>query len=136
MRNLLKIIESEMNKFKKSKLVEFNFDIFISRHAQLRQKGIGREIMSDYDLTPISDDLILDTINNSLEIVVQNILEGNIENITNFIVTSIDNNLSMAIVASQRQPTLTNWKLTIKTVFRATESLSIRKNKNQLEILI
>ena len=55
---------------------------------------------------------------------------GNILNQTNFIIKSLDKELSMVLISEEVSKTY--WKIIIKTVFRESEGNSLKVGPNQI----
>ena len=121
-------------KFSLTAEITFDFNVLISKHAQSRQIGLGRSVLKYYDLTPIETTDIMSIIDRSKTSIVKYILDGEIENQSNFVITDTNKKISLAITASMRS--LIRWKLTIKTVFRFNDKVILKKHNKELEIVL
>jgi hypothetical protein len=109
--------------------VVIGFDIIKTSHAEDRSNFSKRGLDSD-NQNHISNAEIKEFVLFFLRDITESIVTGEIEDGTNFVIKSIDRELSIPIVAKRESNTY--WKLIIKSLFRESDSNAMRVSKDQL----
>lgn len=126
--NDLLLLEKRISQISSKIEVTFGYDLIKTTHAEDRSDFNKRGLKGDYN--PISNSEMAIFVNYFKNIISEGIATGDIINDTEFVIRSIEKELSMAILAEEVSQTY--WKLIIKTVFRESEDHKLRTRKDQL----
>lgn len=107
--------------------VTFGFDVVKTKHAEKRKdvtkRNLGHERM-------ISNAEMKEVVSNFKKDIAEGIVDGDIQNETNFVIKDSKFGLSMVLIAEQVSGNY--WKLIIKTVFRETTENPLRVGRGQI----
>jgi len=109
--------------------IRFGFDIIKTSHAEDRSNFSKRGLSGDNQYH-ISNLEIKEFILYFIKDIASAIANGDIINQDNFVIRSVDRELSIAIIAEEVSKTY--WKLIVKTVFRESNLNQLKTYKNQL----
>lgn len=125
--NDLIILEKRISQISSSIEVTFGFDVIKTTHAEDRadfsKRGLG-------DKPHISNAEMSEFVYYFKRDIAEGIAKGDIEDQTEFVIRSIDRELSMAIIAEEVAKTY--WRLIIKTVFRESNEHKLKVGVDQL----
>ena len=125
--NLL-ILEKRIDQISSTIQVTFGFDIIKTNHADDRsdfaKRGLGGNQNS------ISNAEMSEFVSYFKRDIAEGIATGDIIDETEFVIRSLERELSMAIVAREVSPSY--WKLIIKTVFRESDEHRLKTGPDQL----
>ena len=109
--------------------IRFGFDIIKTSHAEDRSDFSKRGLSGDNQYH-ISNLEIKEFVLYFIKDIAAAIASGEIVNQDNFIIRSVDRDLSMPIIAEEVSKTY--WKLIVKTVFRESNFNQLKISKDQL----
>ena len=109
--------------------IRFGFDIIKTSHAEDRSDFSKRGLSGDNQYY-ISNLEIKEFVLYFIKDIAAAIASGEIVNQDNFIIRSVDRELSMPIIAEEVSKTY--WKLIVKTVFRESNFNQLKISKDQL----
>jgi hypothetical protein len=109
--------------------IRFGFDIIKTSHAEDRSDFSKRGLSGDNQYH-ISNLEIKEFVLYFIKDIAAAIASGEIVNQDNFIIRSVDRELSMPIIAEEVSKTY--WKLIVKTVFRESNFNQLKISKDQL----
>ena len=112
LQNLL-ILEKRISQISSTIEVTFGFDIIKTTHADDRSDFAKRGLSGNQN--PISNAEMSEFVSYFKRDIAEGIATGDIVNQTEFVIRSLDRELSMAIIAEEAGQS--SWKLVIKTVF-------------------
>jgi len=122
------ILEKRIGQIATNFEVTFGFDVIKTTHADDRsdfaKRGLGG------NLNPISNAEMSEFVSYFKRDISEGIATGNIVDQTEFVIRSLDRELSMAIIAEE--VTQSYWKLVIKTVFRESDEHKLKTGVDQL----
>jgi hypothetical protein len=127
--NKFLILEKRIDQISTNIDIIFSFDIIKTKHADERRDFKERGLPGDIQ-DHISNADMSDLINLFKREISRAIIDEEIVDQTEFVIRSLDLNLSMGVVANKI--TSTYWKLIITTVFRESDENSLRVGKDQL----
>jgi hypothetical protein len=107
--------------------VTFGFDVIKTTHAEKRKDVTKRELGHE---RMISNAEMKEVVSNFKREIAEGIVDGDIENETNFVIKNKKFGLAMVLVAEHVSGNY--WKLVIKTVFRETPENPLRVGHNQI----
>ena len=125
--NLL-ILEKRIDQISSTIQVTFGFDIIKTNHADDRSDFAKRGLSGNQN--PISNAEMSEFVSYFKRDIAEGIATGDIIDETEFVIRSLERELSMAIVA--REVSLSYWKLIIKTVFRESDEHRLKTGPDQL----
>lgn len=125
--NLL-ILEKRISQISSSIEVTFGFDIIKTTHADDRSDFAKRGLSGNQN--PISNAEMSEFVSYFKRDIAEGIATAEILNQTEFVIRSLDRELSMAIIAEEVAPNY--WKLIIKTVFRESDEHKLKTGPDQL----
>ena len=132
LRELIKeelLLEKRIAQISSSIEISFSFDVNTTTHSD-EQKV--RTDIEDYNETPVSNAEIRDVIRQVIKVIAEKIVTQEIIPEEEFIIKSLKWELSLVILPKHISGTY--WKLLVETVFRESESHSLRVGKDQLVI--
>jgi hypothetical protein len=109
--------------------IRFGFDIIKTSHAEDRSDFLKRGLSGDNQYY-ISNLEIKEFVLYFIKDIAAAIASGEIVNQDNFIIRSVDRELSIPIIAEEVSKTY--WKLIVKTVFRESNFNQLKISKDQL----
>jgi len=109
--------------------IRFGFDIIKTSHAEDRSDFSKRGLSGDNQYY-ISNLEIKEFVLYFIKDIAASIASGEIVNQDNFIIRSVDRELSIPIIAEEVSKTY--WKLIVKTVFRESNFNQLKISKDQL----
>ena len=122
------ILEKRIGQIATNFEVTFGFDVIKTTHADDRsdfaKRGLGG------NLNPISNAEMSEFVSYFKRDISEGIATGNIVDQTEFVIRSLERELSMAIIAEE--VTQSYWKLVIKTVFRESDEHKLKTGVDQL----
>lgn len=122
------ILERRISQISSKIEITYGFDIIKTKHSSDRsdfsKRGLG------YNAMEISNATITNFIDLFKREISESIANNEIVDETNFVIRSVDKNLSMVIVANK--VTELYWKLIIVTIFPESEYDKLRTGYNQL----
>jgi len=124
----LLIVEKRISQIQSKIEITFSFDIIKTNHAEDRSNVSKRGLEGNQ--THISNAEMSEFVSSFRRDIAEAIVDEQIKNGTEFVIKSLDKELSMAIVANQVVGLY--WKLIIKTVFRESQENSLKTAKDQL----
>jgi hypothetical protein len=127
LKNLL-ILEKRIAQISSTIEVTFGFDVIKTTHADDRSDFAKRGLSGNQN--PISNAEMSEFVSYFKRDISEGIATGDIVNQTEFVIRSLDRELSMAIIAEEVAQTY--WKLVIKTVFRESEEHRLKTGVYQL----
>ncbi len=127
LQNLL-ILEKRISQIASTIEVTFGFDIIKTTHAEDRSDFAKRGLSGNQNA--ISNAEMSEFISYFKRDIAEGIATGDIVNQTEFVIRSLDRELSMAIIAEEAAQNY--WKLIIKTVFRESDKHRLKIAKGQL----
>jgi hypothetical protein len=127
LQNLL-ILEKRISQIASTIEVTFGFDIIKTTHADDRSDFAKRGLGGNQN--PISNAEMSEFVSYFKRDIAEGIATGDIVNQTEFVIRSLERELSMAIIAEEVAQNY--WKLVIKTVFRESEEHRLKTGVDQL----
>ena len=127
LKNLL-ILEKRIAQISSTIEVTFGFDVIKTTHADDRSDFAKRGLSGNQN--PISNAEMSEFVSYFKRDIAEGIATGDIVNQTEFVIRSLERELSMAIIAEEVAQTY--WKLVIKTVFRESEEHRLKTGVDQL----
>jgi hypothetical protein len=127
LQNLI-ILEKRISQIASTIEVTFGFDIIKTTHADDRSDFSKRGLSGNQN--PISNAEMSEFVSYFKRDIAEGIATGEIENQTEFVIKSLEKELSMAVIAEEVANNY--WKLIIKTVFRESEEHRLKTGLNQL----
>ena len=127
LQNLL-ILEKRISQIASTIEVTFGFDIIKTTHADDRSDFAKRGLGGNQN--PISNAEMSEFVSYFKRDIAEGIATGEIVNQTEFVIRSLDRELSMAIIAEEVGQNY--WKLVIKTVFRESDEHKLKTGVDQL----
>jgi len=124
----LLILEKRISQISSTIEVTFGFDVIKTTHADDRSDFAKRGLSGNQN--PISNAEMSEFVSYFKRDIAEGIATGDIVNQTEFVIRSLDRELSMAIIAEEVAQTY--WKLVIKTVFRESEEHRLKTGIDQL----
>ena len=122
------LLEKRIDQISSTIEVTFGFDVIKTTHADDRsdfsKRGLGG------NLNPISNAEMSEFVSYFKRDISEGIATGDIIDQTEFVIRSLDRELSMAIIAEE--VTQNYWKLVIKTVFRESDEHKLKTGVDQL----
>jgi hypothetical protein len=125
----LLILEKRIAQISSTIEVTFGFDIIKTTHADDRSEFAKRGL-SGGNQNPISNAEMSEFVSYFKRDIAEGIATGDIVDQTEFVIRSLDRELSMAIIAEEVSQTY--WKLVIKTVFRESDEHRLKTGVDQL----
>lgn len=125
--NLL-ILEKRISQISSSIEVTFGFDVIKTTHADDRSDFSKRGLSGNQN--PISNAEISEFVSYFKRDIAEGIATADILNQTEFVIRSLERELSMAIIAEEVANNY--WKLIIKTVFRESDEHRLKTGVDQL----
>ena len=122
------ILEKRISQISSTIEVTFAFDIIKTTHADDRSDFAKRGLGGNQN--PISNSEMSEFVSFFKRDIAEGIATGDIVDQTEFVIRSLDRELSMVIIAEKAAQNY--WKLIIKTVFRESNEHSFRTGKDQL----
>ena len=123
------ILEKRIGQISANIEVIFAFDIIKTVHADDRS-DFSKRNLSGENQTHISNGEIVNLISIFRREISEGIAIGDILDQTNFIIKSLDKELSMVLIAEEISKSY--WKIIVKTVFRESEDNSLYVWPNQI----
>ena len=127
LKNLL-ILEKRIAQISSTIEVTFGFDVIKTTHADDRSDFAKRGLSGNQN--PISNAEMSEFVSYFKRDIAEGIAKGDIVSQTEFVIRSLERELSMAIIAEEVAQTY--WKLVIKTVFRESEEHRLKTGVDQL----
>ena len=127
LQNLL-ILEKRISQISSTIEVTFGFDVIKTTHADDRSDFAKRGLSGNQN--PISNAEMSEFVSYFKRDIAEGIATGDIKNQTEFVIRSLDRELSMAIIAEEAATSY--WKLVIKTVFRESDEHRLKTGLDQL----
>jgi hypothetical protein len=127
LQNLL-ILEKRISQIASTIEVTFGFDVIKTTHADDRSDFAKRGLGGNQN--PISNAEMSEFVSYFKRDIAEGIATGDIVNQTEFVIRSLERELSMAIIAEEVAQNY--WKLFIKTVFRESEEHRLKTGVDQL----
>lgn len=127
LQNLL-ILEKRIDQISSTIEVTFAFDIIKTTHADDRSDFAKRGLTGNQN--PISNAEMSEFVSYFKRDIAEGVATGEIVDQTEFVIRSLDRELSMAIIAEEAAKTY--WKLIIKTVFRESDENRLKTGPDQL----
>jgi hypothetical protein len=127
LQNLL-ILEKRISQIASTIEVTFGFDIIKTTHAEDRSDFAKRGLSGNQNA--ISNAEMSEFVSYFKRDIAEGIATGDIVNQTEFVIRSLDRELSMAIIAEEAAQNY--WKLIIKTVFRESDKHRLKIAQGQL----
>ena len=127
LQNLL-ILEKRISQISSTIEVTFGFDIIKTTHADDRSDFAKRGLSGNQN--PISNAEMSEFVSYFKRDIAEGIATGDIVNQTEFVIRSLERELSMAIIAEEAGQSY--WKLVIKTVFRESDEHRLKTGVDQL----
>lgn len=127
LQNLL-ILEKRIAQIASTIEVTFGFDVIKTTHADDRSNFAKRGLSGNQN--PISNAEMSEFVSYFKRDIAEGIATGDIVDQTEFVIRSLDRELSMAIIAEEVGQNY--WKLVIKTVFRESEEHRLKTGVDQL----
>jgi hypothetical protein len=125
--NLL-ILEKRISQIASTIEVTFGFDIIKTTHADDRSDFAKRGLSGNQN--PISNAEMSEFVSYFKRDIAEGIATGEILNQTEFVIRSLEKELSMAVIAEEVANNY--WKLIIKTVFRESDEHRLKTGREQL----
>ena len=127
LQNLL-ILEKRISQISSTIEVTFGFDVIKTTHADDRSDFSKRGLSGNQN--PISNAEMSEFVSYFKRDISEGIAKGDIVDQTEFVIRSLERELSMAIIAEEIAQTY--WKLIIKTVFRESDEHRLKTGPDQL----
>ena len=127
LQNLL-ILEKRISQIASTIEVTFGFDVIKTTHADDRSDFAKRGLSGNQN--PISNAEMSEFVSYFKRDISEGIAKGDIVSQTEFVIRSLDRELSMAIIAEEVGQNY--WKLIIKTVFRESDEHRLKTGVDQL----
>lgn len=127
LQNLL-ILEKRISQISSTIEVTFGFDVIKTTHADDRSDFAKRGLGGNQN--PISNAEMSEFVSYFKRDIAEGIATGDIVNQTEFVIRSLERELSMAIIAEEVGQNY--WKLVIKTVFRESDEHRLKTGVDQL----
>ena len=127
LQNLL-ILEKRISQIASTVEVTFGFDVVKTTHADDRSDFAKRGLSGNQN--PISNAEMSEFVSYFKRDIAEGIAKGDIADQTEFVIRSLDRELSMAIIAEEAGQNY--WKLIIKTVFRESDEHRLKTGVDQL----
>ena len=127
LQNLL-ILEKRISQIASTIEVTFGFDIIKTTHADDRSDFAKRGLSGNQN--PISNAEMSEFVSYFKRDIAEGIATGEILNQTEFVIRSLEKELSMAVIAEEVANNY--WKLIIKTVFRESDEHRLKTGRDQL----
>ena len=128
LQNLL-ILEKRIAQIASTIEVTFGFDVIKTTHADDRS-DFAKRGLSGGNQNPISNAEMSEFVSYFKRDIAEGIATGDIVNQTEFVIRSLERELSMAIIAEEVGKSY--WKLIIKTVFRESDEHRLKTGVDQL----
>ena len=109
--------------------VAYSFEIITTKHSKIRATRPDLETLG-YSDVPISNGEIRELVRMFRNDIAESIVFHDIQNETEFVIRSIKNNLSCAIVVQHNGGS--SWSLIVKTVFREDEDFNLLTGEDQI----
>ena len=122
------ILEKRIDQISSTIQVTFGFDVIKTTHADDRSDFAKRGLGGNQN--PISNAEMSEFVSYFKRDIAEGIATGDIVNQTEFVIRSLERELSMAIIAEEVVQNY--WKLVIKTVFRESEEHRLKTGVDQL----
>jgi hypothetical protein len=122
------ILEKRIDQISSTIQVTFGFDVIKTTHADDRSNFAKRGLGGNQN--PISNAEMSEFVSYFKRDIAEGIATGDIVNQTEFVIRSLERELSMAIIAEEVVQNY--WKLVIKTVFRESEEHRLKTGVDQL----
>ena len=122
------LLEKRIDQISSTIEVTFGFDVIKTTHADDRSDFSKRGLCCN--LNPISNAEMSEFVSYFKRDISEGIATGDIIDQTEFVIRSLDRELSMAIIAEE--VTQSYWKLVIKTVFRESDEHKLKTGVDQL----
>jgi hypothetical protein len=110
--------------------IKFSFDISLTTHSSKRANAEGREVIKNYDMSPVNNAEIKKVIGPFMHEIGEKIINGEIIHDNRFII--VDNKWGVSMVISPEKKANLYWNLVIKTIFRHSEDNKLKVGENQL----
>ena len=123
------ILEKRISQIVSKIEITFSLDVIKTSHAEDRS-NFGERGLSGFNQKHISNAEMSEFVNFFKREISEGIATGDIVDQTEFVIRSVDRELSMAIIADEVSATY--WKLIIKTVFRESYENSLKTGVDQL----
>lgn len=127
LQNLL-ILEKRIDQISSTIEVTFAFDVIKTTHADDRSDFAKRGLSGNQN--PISNAEMSEFVSYFKRDIAEGVATGEIVDQTEFVIRSLDRELSMVIIAEEAAKTY--WKLIIKTVFRESDEHRLKTGVDQL----
>ena len=127
LKNLL-ILEKRIAQIASTIEVTFGFDVIKTTHADNRSDFAKRGLGGNQN--PISNAEMSEFVSYFKRDIAEGIATGDIVDQTEFVIRSLERELSMAIIAEEAAQNY--WKLIIKTVFRESDEHRLKTGPDQL----
>lgn len=124
------LVEKRIGQIVSNISIRYSLDVDKTQHSYNRSNG--RDDLEGYDNTPISNMEVKELIFHFKEEIGENIFYENIKENVPFVIKSKKRKLSMAIEPIKEGPGW--WKLKIITVFRESDTLTLKVGVNQFII--
>ena len=122
------ILEKRIDQISSTIEVTFGFDVIKTTHADDRSDFAKRGLSGNQN--PISNAEMSEFVSYFKRDIAEGIAKGDIADQTEFVIRSLDRELSMAIIAEEAGQNY--WKLIIKTVFRESDEHRLKTGVDQL----
>ena len=122
------ILEKRIDQISSTIEVTFGFDVIKTTHADDRSDFAKRGLSGNQN--PISNAEMSEFVSYFKRDISEGIAKGDIVSQTEFVIRSLDRELSMAIIAEEVAQNY--WKLVIKTVFRESDEHRLKTGVDQL----
>jgi hypothetical protein len=122
------ILEKRIDQISSTIQVTFGFDVIKTTHADDRSDFSKRGLGGNQN--PISNAEMSEFVSYFKRDIAEGIATGDIVNQTEFVIRSLERELSMAIIAEEVANNY--WKLIIKTVFRESDEHRLKTGVDQL----
>lgn len=127
----LKLFEKKVIRLKYDHTMSYQLEFHTTTHSIGRQSGTRSDI-EGYDSRPVSNPEIAELAHHFRKPIVERLVSGLIYNKREFVVKSREKDLSMVLITIKNSEFY--WEFLVKTIFRESETLSIRIPTGQLVI--
>ncbi len=121
------LVEKRIGQISANIEVSFGFDVVKTKHAEKRKdvskRGLGME-------RNISNSEMLEFVRSFRREIAEGIVDGDINDETNFVIKSSNRELAMVLIADHVDGNY--WRLIIKTVFRESDVNNLRVGRDQV----